>query len=75
MKPGSLIDKSAEFQTNRLMDVQSAQLLVGLVPGGRGIYCRFIKVILQRNGCYVLSCNCEFMTSIHPRFELTLSDL
>ena len=36
MKDGSLIDKSAEFQTNRLMDIKSAQLLVRLVPGGRG---------------------------------------
>ena len=29
----------------------------------RNVYCRFNKVILQRNGCYVLICNCEFMTS------------
>ena len=36
MKAGSLIDKSAEFQTNRLMDIKSAPLLVRLVPGGRG---------------------------------------
>ena len=36
MKAGSFIDKSAEFQTNRLMDIKSAQFLVRLVPGGRG---------------------------------------
>ena len=34
MKAGSLIDESAEFQTNRLMGIKSAQLLVRLVPGG-----------------------------------------
>ena len=36
MKAGYLINKSAEFQTNRLMDIKSAQLLVRFVPGGRG---------------------------------------
>ena len=36
MKAVSFIVKSAEFQTNRLMDIKSAQLLVRLVPGGRG---------------------------------------
>ena len=34
MKAVSFIDKSAEFQTNQLMDTKSAQLLVRLVPGG-----------------------------------------
>ena len=33
MKAGSLIDNSAEFQTNRLMVIKSAQHLVRLVPG------------------------------------------
>ena len=36
MKAGSSIDKSAEFQTNRLMDIKSAQHLVKSVPGERG---------------------------------------
>ena len=36
MKAVSFIDKSAEFQTNRLMDIKSAHLLERLVPGGRG---------------------------------------
>ena len=31
----SFIDKSAEFQTNQLMAIKPAQLLVRLVPGGR----------------------------------------
>ena len=31
-----VIDKSAEFQTNRLMDTKSAQQLVSLVPEGGG---------------------------------------
>ena len=30
------IDKSVEFQTNRFMDIKSAQYLVRLVPGGTG---------------------------------------
>ena len=36
MKAGSFIDKSAEFHTNRLMDIKSEHHLVSLVPGGRG---------------------------------------
>ena len=43
----SFIDKSAEFQINRLMDIKSAQLLVRLVPGGRGTLKRHSDVILQ----------------------------
>ena len=35
MKAVPFIDKSAEFQTNRLMDIKFVQLLVRLVPGGR----------------------------------------
>ena len=36
MKAESFIHKSAKFQTNRLMDIKSAQHLVRWVPGGRG---------------------------------------
>ena len=36
MKAGSFIDESAEFQTNRLMDIKYAHHLVRLVPGRRG---------------------------------------
>ena len=36
MKGVCFIDKSAEFQTNRLRDKKSAQLLVRFVPGGWG---------------------------------------
>ena len=36
MKAVPFIDKSAEFQTNRLMDIKYAQLLVRLVTGGQG---------------------------------------
>ena len=35
MKAASFIDKSAEFQTYRLIDIKSAQHLVSMVPGGR----------------------------------------
>ena len=35
MKAGSFIDKSDEFQTNRLMDIKYVQQLVRFVPGGR----------------------------------------
>ena len=33
----SCIDKSAELQTNRLMDIKSAKHLVSLVPVGTGV--------------------------------------
>ena len=36
MKAVLVIDKSVEFQTNRLMDIKFAQILVRAVPGGRG---------------------------------------
>ena len=36
MKAVSFINKSTEFQTNRLMDIKFAQLLVRLVSGGWG---------------------------------------
>ena len=36
MKAVLFLNKSAEFQTNRLMDIKFAQLLVRLVSGGRG---------------------------------------
>ena len=36
MKAVPFIDKSAEIQTNRLMNIKFTQLLVRLVPGGRG---------------------------------------
>ena len=36
MKAVSFIDKIAKFQTNLLIDIKSARLLVRLVPGGRG---------------------------------------
>ena len=35
MKAGSFINESAEFQTNRLMDIKYAQHLVRLVRGSR----------------------------------------
>ena len=35
MKAGSFIDKNAEFQTNRFIDIKSTQHLGRLVPGGR----------------------------------------
>ena len=36
MRLGSLSDKSAEFQSNRLIYIKSAEQLVRLVFGGRG---------------------------------------
>ena len=47
MKAWSFIDKSAEFQTNRLMDIKSAQHLVSFVSGRRGTLLRHPDVILQ----------------------------
>ena len=41
------IDKSADFQTNWLLDIKFAQLLVTLVPGRRGTLKRHPDVILQ----------------------------
>ena len=43
----SFIDKSAEFQTNQLMDIKSAQLLVRLVLGGMGTLKPHPDIILQ----------------------------
>ena len=36
IKLESFSDNSAEFQSNRLIDIKSAEQLVRLVPGGRG---------------------------------------
>ena len=43
----SFFDKSAEFQTNRLMDIKSEYILVRLVLGGRGTLKCHPDLILQ----------------------------
>ena len=53
MKAGSFIDKRAEFQTNWLMDVKSAQQLVRLVPGGRGTLNVVMESSFKNNRCNV----------------------
>ena len=45
IKLRSFSDKSAKFQSNRLIDIKSAEQLVRLVQGGRGTLLRHHDVV------------------------------
>ena len=56
MKLGSFSDKSAEFQSNRLIDIKSAEQLVMLVPEG-GAHCNVIMTLSEKHNRYNMKTN------------------
>ena len=68
MKPGSFSDKSAKFQSNRVIDIKSAEQLVRLVTGRRA-HCNVIITLSEKHN------RCNIKTNQNTNIQVTETPL